>query len=125
MVKKDRQQNCYTLAYPKTYVTNTLPDSLTKTTDISSVYFTHNLALLDTIRETSEIREAGTPYFPTQLLPKVLPSKLQIFLDLPQLTLALIWFPLITYWLTTYCSVGQTLSIAIDRTQWGCINLFT
>jgi len=32
---------------------------------------------------------------------------------------------LIVYWLTTYCSVGQTLSIAIDRSQWGCINLFT
>jgi len=54
-----------------------------------------------------------------------LPGKLQRFLDLPQLTIALIWFPLITYWLTTYCSVGQTLSIAIDRSQWGCINLFT
>jgi len=32
---------------------------------------------------------------------------------------------LIVYWLTTYCSVGQTLSIAIDRSQWGSINLFT
>jgi hypothetical protein len=56
---------------------------------------------------------------------KVLPSKLQRFLDLPQLTLTLIWFPLIAYWLTTYCSAGQTISIAIDRSQWGCINLFT
>jgi len=51
--------------------------------------------------------------------------QLQIFLDLPQLTIALIWFPLITYWLTTYCPIGQRLSIAIDRSQWGCINLFT
>jgi len=50
--------------------------------------------------------------------------KLQRFLDLPQLTLAGIWFPLISYWLTTYCRLGQRLSIAIDRTQWGCINLF-
>jgi hypothetical protein len=32
---------------------------------------------------------------------------------------------LIAYWLTAYCSVGQSLSIAIDRSQWGCINLFT
>ena len=54
-----------------------------------------------------------------------MPSKLQRFLDLPQLTLTLIWFPLIAYWLTTYCSAGQTISIAIDRSQWGCINLFT
>ena len=64
-------------------------------------------------------------YFPIQLWSKVLPSKLQRFLDLPQLTLTLIWFPLIAYWLTTYCSAGQTISIAIDRSQWGCINLFT
>jgi hypothetical protein len=28
-------------------------------------------------------------------------------------------FPLITYWLTTYCSVGQKLSIAIARRQQG------
>ena len=59
MVKKDRQQNCYTLAYPKKYVTNILPDSLTKTTDASPVYFTHNLVEPDTIRETSEVRESG------------------------------------------------------------------
>jgi hypothetical protein len=32
---------------------------------------------------------------------------------------------LIAYWLTTYCPIGQRLSIAIDRSQWGCINLFT
>src|SRR4028119_2175751 len=51
--------------------------------------------------------------------------KLQRFLDLPQLTITLIWYPLITYWLTTYCPIGQKLSIAIDRSQWGCINLFT
>ena len=125
MLRKDRQPNCYKLAYPKNNVTNILSDPLTKTTDVSPVYFTHNLALLDTIRETSETREAGTPYFPTQLLPKVLPSKLQRFLDLPQLTIALIWLPLIAYWLKTYCSAGQTLLVAIDRTQWGCINLFT
>ncbi|HEY9295795.1 MAG TPA: hypothetical protein VIQ31_05380, partial [Phormidium sp.] len=37
-----------------------LPDSLTKTTDTSPVYFTHNLVGLDTIRETSEVREAGS-----------------------------------------------------------------
>jgi len=45
--------------------------------------------------------------------------KLQRFLDLPQLTIASIWFPLIAYWLTTYCSVGQTLSIAINPTSMG------
>ena len=45
--------------------------------------------------------------------------KLQRFLDWPQLTIALIWFPLIAYWLATYCSSGQTISIAIDRSLLG------
>ena len=62
--------------------------------------------------------------FPYPITAESRRRKLLIFLDLPQLTLAGIWFPLISYWLTTYCRVGQRLSIAIDRTQWGCINLF-
>ncbi|MEG4528508.1 IS4 family transposase [Microcoleus sp. C2D2] len=62
--------------------------------------------------------------FPYPITAESRRRKLLIFLDLPQLTLAGIWFPLITYWLTTYCRVGQRLSIAIDRSQWGCINLF-
>jgi hypothetical protein len=45
--------------------------------------------------------------------------KLPRFLDFPQLTIALIWFPLITYWLRTYCPIGQRLSIAIDPTSVG------
>jgi hypothetical protein len=49
--------------------------------------------------------------------------KLQRFLKLPQLRLDLLWYPVITYWLTTYCQVGQTLAIVIDRTQWTSINL--
>jgi hypothetical protein len=62
--------------------------------------------------------------FPYPITAESRRRKLQRFLDLPQLTLAGIWFPLISYWLTTYCRLGQRLSIAIDRTQWGCINLF-
>jgi hypothetical protein len=46
-------------------------------------------------------------------------SKLQRFLDLPKLTIGQIWYPLITYWLTTYCQAGETLSIVIDRTSMG------
>ena len=61
VVKKDRQHNCYTLAYPKKYVTNILPDSLTKTTDANPVYFTHNLFESDRIRETSNDRTNRVP----------------------------------------------------------------
>jgi hypothetical protein len=83
--------------------------------------------LLSLIQSEKQVRleRLLQAYFPIQLWSKVLPSKLQRFLDLPQLTLILIWFPLIASWLTTYCSAGQTISIAIDRSQWGCINLFT
>lgn len=49
--------------------------------------------------------------------------KLQRFLILPQLTIGEIWFPLISYWLKTYCQIGTVLYVAIARTQWGCINL--
>ena len=62
--------------------------------------------------------------FPCLITAESRRRKLQRFLDLPHLTIELIWFPLITYWLTTYCRVGTRLSIAIDRSQWGAINLF-
>ena len=63
--------------------------------------------------------------FPYPITAESRRRKLQRFLDLPNLTITLIWFPLIAYWLSTYCRVGQTRSIAIDRSQWGHINLFT
>lgn len=43
---------------------------------------------------------------------------------LPQLNIKNIWFPIITYWLETYCQKMTVLYVAIDRTQWGYINLF-
>ena len=63
--------------------------------------------------------------FPYPITAESRRRKLQRFLDLPQLTIGLIWFPLISYWLTTYCSGGQSLSIAIAQSQSGGINLFT
>jgi hypothetical protein len=80
MLKKDRQPNCYTLAYPKNNVTNILSDPLTKTTDTSPVYSTQNLAPLDTIREGSEVREKECEYSLTQLLPKVVVANYKDFL---------------------------------------------
>lgn len=81
--------------------------------------------LLSLIQSEKQVRlERLARVFPYPITAESRRRKLQRFLDLPQLTLAGIWFPLITYWLTTYCRVGQRLSIAIDRSQWGCINLF-
>jgi hypothetical protein len=81
--------------------------------------------LLSLMQSEKQVRlERLSRVFPCLITAESRRRKLQRFLDLPNLTIELIWFPLITYWLTTYCSVGQTLSIAIDRSQWGCINLF-
>jgi len=62
--------------------------------------------------------------FPYPITTESRRRKLQRFLDLPQLTLTCLWFPLISYWLATYCQLGQKLSIAIDLRQWGAVNLF-
>lgn len=82
--------------------------------------------LLNLIQSEKQVRlERLVRVLPYPITTESRRRQLQRFLDLPQLTIASIWFPLSAYWLTTYCSVGQTLSIAIDRSQWGCINLFT
>jgi hypothetical protein len=81
--------------------------------------------LLPVIQSEKQIRlERLSRVFPSLITSESRRRKLQRFLDLPNLTISLIWFPLITYWLTTYCRVGTRLSIAIDRSQWGRINLF-
>jgi hypothetical protein len=81
--------------------------------------------LLSLIQSEKQVRlERLSRVFPYLITAESRRRKLQRFLDLPHLTIELIWFPLITYWLTTYCRVGTRLSIAIDRSQWGCINLF-
>ena len=81
--------------------------------------------LLDLIQSEKQVSlERLARVFPYPIMVESRRRKLQRFLDLPQLTIALIWFPLITYWLTTYCSAGQTISIAIDRSQWGVYQSF-
>jgi hypothetical protein len=71
--------------------------------------------LLSLIQSEKQVRlERLARVFPYPITAESRRRKLQRFLDLPELTIALIWFPLITYWLTTYCPIGQRLSIAID-----------
>ncbi|MCC3595835.1 MULTISPECIES: IS4 family transposase [unclassified Microcoleus] len=81
--------------------------------------------LLIVMQSEKQVRlERLARVFPCPITTESRRKKLQRFLDLPNLTISLIWFPLITYWLTTYCPIGTRLSIAIDRSQWGRINLF-
>jgi hypothetical protein len=92
---------------------------------LTSAQFLVMTTLLSVMQSEKQVRlERMARIFPCLITVESRRKKLQRFLDLPNLTIELILFPLITYWLTTYCRVGTRLSIAIDRSQWGCINLF-
>jgi hypothetical protein len=124
VVKKDRQHNCYTPAYPKKMLPTFYQTHLQK--QLAPAQFILLTILLNLIQSEKQVRlERLARVFPYPITTESRRRKLQRFLDLPQLTIALLWHPLIAYWLTTYCPVGESLSIAIDRSQWGCINLFT
>ena len=80
--------------------------------------------LLALIQQQKLVRlEALAEAFPLLVKFESRRRKLQRFLVIPQLTIGKIWFPLVTYWLQTYCQIGTVLHVAIDRTQWSCINL--
>ncbi|MBN3925455.1 MAG: hypothetical protein HWQ37_20490 [Nostoc sp. NMS4] len=46
------------------------------------------------------------------------------FLSLPNLDIKKIWFPIVIEWLEIYFEPQQIIYLAIDRTNWGCLNLF-
>jgi Transposase DDE domain len=51
-------------------------------------------------------------------------KRVQRFLSLPYLTVENIWFPIVASFLETYFEPEKIVYIAIDRTNWGRINLF-
>jgi hypothetical protein len=88
---------------------------------VQYIVFTLLLAL---ITEHRQVRlEVLADIFPLSIKFESRRRKLQRFLVLPQFTFGNIWFPIVAYWLETYCPIGTVLYVAIDRTQWGCINL--
>jgi hypothetical protein len=92
---------------------------------LTKAQFLVMIILLSVMQSEKQVRlERLARVFPYPITTESRRRKIQRFLDLPNLTISLIWFPLITYWLTTYCPLGTRLSIAIDRSQWGYINLF-
>ena len=73
--------------------------------------------LLDLLQSERQVKlERLASAFPYPITTESRCRKLQRFLDLPQLTIDRIWYPLVTYWLTTYCKAGESLSIVIERT---------
>lgn len=51
-------------------------------------------------------------------------KKVQRFLSVPNLDIKKIWFPIVIEWLEIYFEPQKIIYLAIDRTNWGCINLF-
>ena len=87
---------------------------------LTQAQFVMMTMLLNLIQSEQQVRlERLARVFPYPIETESRRRKLQRFLDLPQLTIAQIWFPLITHWLTLYCRPGQTVSIAIDRSLQG------
>ena len=85
---------------------------------LSSAQFKLIEILLPLIQSEKQVRlERLYRVFPYPITTESLRRKLQRFLDWQNLTISLIWFPLITYLLITYCRVGTRLSIAIDRSE--------
>ncbi|MEQ9548345.1 MAG: hypothetical protein RIM23_01815 [Coleofasciculus sp. G3-WIS-01] len=61
--------------------------------------------------------------FPVPILYESRRRHLQRFLVLPNLSLPLIWFPLIKYILRTQIPYSSRVILAVDRSQWGSNNL--
>ena len=75
---------------------------------LDSPQFIQIKILLKLLQSEKQVRiERLAQVFPNPFTIESRRRKLQRFLDLPNLTIELIWFPIITYWLTTYCFVGQ------------------
>ena len=62
-------------------------------------------------------------YFPSPILFESRRKKLKRFLEMPCLTIEGVWIPIVKQWLDQSFNPGYVLHIAIDRTQWGLINI--
>jgi hypothetical protein len=80
------------------------------------------LNLLQSIKKVSLERLANALPLPIKFESRR--KRIQRFLSLPNLTVEKIWFPIIKEWLEKYFTQGKIIYIAIDRTNWNCINLF-
>jgi hypothetical protein len=62
-------------------------------------------------------------HFPSPILFESRRKKLKRFFEISCLTIEGVWIPIIKQWLKQSFSPGDVLHIAIDRTQWGLINI--
>ena len=85
------------------------------------LFFSCLIQLLQSLRQVK--LETLATILPLPILFESRRRKLQRFLVLPQLSFTVLWFPIFQNWLSTQFEQGQTCYIAIDRTNWGQINL--
>ena len=62
-------------------------------------------------------------YFPIPIYFESKRKKLKRFLESSYLTIEGVWIPIVRQWLEQSFNPGNVLHIAIDRTQWGLINI--
>jgi hypothetical protein len=78
--------------------------------------------LLQSIKKVS--LETLATSIPIPILFESRRKKIQRFLSLPNLSIELVWFPIVTIWLSTYFPQEKIIYVVIDRTSWSRINLF-
>jgi hypothetical protein len=82
------------------------------------------LVLLLQFHKTVTIEKLAT-VFPQPILFESRRRSIQRFLSLPQLSLQLLWFPVLKNWIKiSKFKQGKRLTFAIDRTQWRDQNIF-
>lgn len=82
------------------------------------------LVLLVQFHKTVTIEKLAT-VFPQPILFESRRRSIQRFLSLPQLSIQLLWFPLLKHWIkVNQLQSGKRLTFAIDRTQWRDENVF-
>lgn len=82
------------------------------------------LVLVIQFHKTITLEKLAT-VFPQPILFESRRRSIQRFLVLPQLSLQLLWFPLVKHWVKmSKLKQGKRLTFAIDRTQWRGQNIF-
>ncbi|MFB2835362.1 IS4 family transposase [Floridanema evergladense] len=105
---------------------NLLPEFYTQhlKTQLKKAEFLILLILVVILQKQRWVRlEELASQFPQKILFESRRKKLQRFLSLPHITIEKIWWPLFSYWLANNFEPRSVLYLAIDRTQWGVVNL--
>jgi hypothetical protein len=82
------------------------------------------LIIVQLVQAHRKVRlEELASYFPSPIFFESKRKKLKRFLETSCLTIEGVWIPIIKQWLEQSFNPGDVLHIAIDRTQWGLINI--